>query len=149
MVFKENSCKFYHLEIGLIIQSNMSSNIMFMVKIEIILPTCFKTSTNKDLSMTWHNRYEYLSLKGLKLLSQKGMVKELLIVVETSRVCSDCLVGKQHMISFPKLSSWRATHKLQLIHADICGPIKPKSNSGTKYFITFIMITIGRLEFTF
>jgi transposase InsO family protein len=33
---------------------------------------------------------------------------------------------------------WRASKQLQLIHADICGPILPKSNSGKMYVITFI-----------
>ncbi|KAJ8751551.1 hypothetical protein K2173_016789 [Erythroxylum novogranatense] len=43
--------------------------------------------------------------------------------------CSDCVKGKQHRESIPKKSQWRATEKLQLIHADICGPITPASNS--------------------
>jgi transposase InsO family protein len=38
----------------------------------------------------------------------------------------------------PKKSLWRASKKLQLVHADICGPISPQSNSGKRYIITFI-----------
>ena len=54
-----------------------------------------------------------------------------------SRLCKDCLVGKQHRDSFPKRSSWRASQILQLLHADICGPIKPISNSKKQYLLTF------------
>jgi transposase InsO family protein len=38
----------------------------------------------------------------------------------------------------PKHSIWRANQKLELIHADICGPISPESNSGKRYILCFI-----------
>ena len=47
-------------------------------------------------------------------------------------------MGKQHRESFPRHSQWRASHRLQLVHADICGPVTPESNNGKKYLITFI-----------
>ena len=53
------------------------------------------------------------------------------------RLCKDCLVGKQQRYSFPRKSTWRASQILQLVHADICGPIKPISNSKKRYLITF------------
>ncbi|KAM7488108.1 hypothetical protein LguiB_025592 [Lonicera macranthoides] len=54
------------------------------------------------------------------------------------KLCKDCLVGKQQRDSFPKQSMWRASQILQLVHADICGPIKPISNSKKRYLISFI-----------
>ena len=48
------------------------------------------------------------------------------------------MVGKQHREAIPKRSLWRASQRLQLIHADICGPITPVSNSKKRYFISFI-----------
>ena len=66
------------------------------------------------------------------------MVSGLLELKSPSKLCDDCMVGKQHRASFPKKSNWRATQILQLIHADICGPLKPNSNSGKRYLITFI-----------
>ena len=46
-------------------------------------------------------------------------------------------VGKQQRFSFPRKSTWRASQILQLVHADICGPIKPISNGKKRYLITF------------
>jgi hypothetical protein len=31
-----------------------------------------------------------------------------------------------------------ASQKLELVHADICGPIKPTSNNNKRYFLSFI-----------
>lgn len=36
------------------------------------------------------------------------------------------------------MSEWGATKVLELVHADICGPIEPTSHSGKKYVLCFI-----------
>ena len=38
----------------------------------------------------------------------------------------------------PKKSLWKASNKLQLVHADICGPINPISSSNKRYILSFI-----------
>ena len=47
------------------------------------------------------------------------------------------MVEKQHRDAFLNRSLWRTTQRLQMVHADICGPIKPLSNSKKKYFLSF------------
>jgi hypothetical protein len=98
---------------------------------------CFQT-TIEDNTHLWHCRYGHLSHKGLKLLQHKQMVRGLPQLKASSKICTDCMVGKQHREAIPKRSLWRASQRLQLIHADICGPITPVSNSKKRYFISFI-----------
>lgn len=57
---------------------------------------------------------------------------------EASKVCEVCNIGKQHREAIPKKSQWRATEKLKLIHADLCGPISPISHSGKRYIFLLI-----------
>jgi transposase InsO family protein len=66
------------------------------------------------------------------------MVHGLTQLKTPTKLCRDCLVGKQHRDSFSQKSTWRASHILQLVHTDICGPIKPISNNKKRYMITFI-----------
>ena len=56
----------------------------------------------------------------------------------SSLLCKDCVLGKQHRNSFPRENMWRASQPLQLLHANICGPISLISNSHQWYLLTFI-----------
>lgn len=122
-------------------QTQMSANRMFVLL--SILPAqaqtfaCFQTAS-KDQNHLWHRRFGHLNFKGLRTLFYKKMVKGLPPILVSSKLCTDCMVGKQHREFIPKKSLWRASQRLQLVHADICGPITPESNSQKRYIITFI-----------
>ena len=134
ILFQSGKCKVFHPERGVIMEMKMSSNRMFIL--HAISSTCFNAIT-EDIVHLWHCRYGHLSFKGLKTLQQKKMVNGLPQLKSPLRLCKDCLVGKQQRYSFPRKSTWRASEILQLVHADICGPIKPISNSKKRYLITF------------
>ena len=79
-----------------------------------------------------------MNFGGLKLLAQKEMVKGLPPIDQSDQLCEGCLVGKQFRKSFPKESFTRASEPLQLVHTDVCGPIKPSSFGKNRYFLLFI-----------
>ncbi|KAG6512658.1 hypothetical protein ZIOFF_030787 [Zingiber officinale] len=79
-----------------------------------------------DESYLWHLRYGHLNFKSLQLLEQKGMVTGLPTIHSKDRVCEGCIYGKMHRFPFPK-TAWRARSPLELVHADICGPIRSAS----------------------
>jgi len=110
---------------------------ILLAKIQTQNQQCFLTPT-LDLNHLWHCRYGHLSFGGLKTLQQKQMVHGLPQLQYSNLLCEDCILGKQHRSSFPRASMWRASHPLQLIHSDICGPINPISNSHKRYVLTFI-----------
>jgi transposase InsO family protein len=55
-----------------------------------------------------------------------------------NEVCEGCVFGKQHRDNFEIGKAWRAAKPLELIHTNVCGPMKNASISGNKYFLTFI-----------
>lgn len=83
----------------------------------------------------WHQRFGHLSYKGLKTLQTKFMVRGLQSFSEGEIVCTNCLKGKQHRDVISRRSTWRASEKLELVHADICGSISPFSEGNKRYFI--------------
>jgi hypothetical protein len=114
----------------------MTANRMYIVTASVIIPKCLQVSKIEEAKL-WHQRYAHLSIKGLKVLNKKQMVKGLPDLKELEGKCEDCLTGKQHRETIPKEANWRASQKLELIHSDVCGPINPQSNGGNRYFITF------------
>jgi len=86
----------------------------------------------------WHRRFGHHNFRGLNTLAQKKIVIRLPSLKTSTVVCTTCLVAKQHRESIPKSSSWRASTKLQLVHADVCGPISPASNSHKRYIMSFV-----------
>ncbi|KAM1556843.1 hypothetical protein PS2_040150 [Malus domestica] len=139
VLIQHGRCKIFHSDKGLIMETKMSSNRMFAISARCPPKEqrCFSSQTT-DQARLWHCRYGHLSWNGLKVLQQKRMVEGMPQFTASQRVCEDCLVGRQHRDPFPRESTWRASEVLQLVHADICGPINPMSNSKKRYLITFI-----------
>lgn len=75
ILFQHNKCKVYHSEKGLIMDTTMCSNRMFLLNAvsQPIDSACFNTIT-EDTTQLWHHRYGHLSFQGLNLLQQKDMV---------------------------------------------------------------------------
>ena len=57
--------------------------------------------------------------------------------INTLDVCEGCIYGKQSRKPFPIGKAWRASNCLELIHADLCGPMNTKSFGGSQYFLLF------------
>ena len=73
------------------------------------------------------------------------MVQGLSVLKAPSKVCKGCLIGKQQRDTFPKESTWRASQILQLIHADICGPITPSPIATRGILSVLSMISVEKL----
>ena len=58
--------------------------------------------------------------------------------LSNAQVCETCQQGKQTKLPFQANRVRRANQKLQLIHTDVCGPMKTDSLSGNRYFLLFI-----------
>ena len=139
VLIQNDTCKVFHPSRKLIMHSDMSGNRMFyfLAKMVSVLPKCMHVEAD-DESRLWHSRFGHLNYKGLRTLAYRGMVEGLPTVKTPQKLCTHCLVGKQHRDPIPKRNHWRATHKLQLVHSDICGPISPSSNSNKRYILSFI-----------
>ena len=94
------------------------------------------TLENDSSTDLWHRRLGHMSEKGLQALSKK----ELLVGIKGTPLttCVHCFHGKQNRISFRRNIASRKSHVLDLVHYDVCGPLKVRTLGGALYFVTFI-----------
>ena len=97
-----------------------------------------KTQGMKNAEL-WHARFGHVNYGSLLLLQQHNMVQDMsFLEMPPKHVCEGCVLGKMQRFAFPKDGSARATQKLQLIHSDLCGPMRTPSIGSSLYFVTFI-----------
>lgn len=92
----------------------------------------------KDDSEKWHKRFGHFNYRTLKLMYTTKLVKDMPAISEADSKCECCELGKSHRLPFSKSGVIRATHKLEIVHSDICGPMSIPSWNGNKYFVLFI-----------
>lgn len=88
---------------------------------------------------TWHRRLGHRDPAVLERI-RAGNLCEGLKVHDCGlrQVCEHCLEGKSSRIPFPKSSRTRAERVLDLIHTDVCGPMKNITPGGCRYLMTLI-----------
>ena len=137
IVFDDGYCYIQEKRSGqTIAKARMTKNRMFPLNISTVKEKAMVVNGWKD-SDIWHLRYGHLHLNGLKLLKSKDMVMGL-PNIDDIEFCEGCVLGKQSRKSFPVGKSWRASRHLELVHADLCGPMNTESLSGNRYFFLLI-----------
>ncbi|GKC78912.1 retrovirus-related pol polyprotein from transposon TNT 1-94, partial [Tanacetum coccineum] len=86
-------------------------------------------ATTADEALLWHRRLGHLNFQSLNSIHQKNMVGGgLPQIYEIEGVYEGCALGKHHWKPFPKGVAWRAKEILELVHTDLCGPMRNPSH---------------------
>ena len=56
----------------------------------------------------------------------------------SDNLCRNCVARKHSRSVFQNASEFRASKRLELIHGDICGPIKPSIVGGRRYYFQIV-----------
>ena len=96
------------------------------------------TLASQESSSLWHQRLGHVHEQRLNNCIKNNIVKGICCEnVDKLSFCEACLAGKMHRKSFPTREEIRSSHKLQLVHSDVCGPMQTESFGGARYFVTF------------
>jgi len=84
--------------------------------------------------MLWHKRLGHASLSLLNKLVSKDLVVGLpTIKYNDGKVCDACAKGKQVKNSFKSKICVSTTRPRELLHIDLCGPMRIMSRRGKRY----------------
>jgi hypothetical protein len=86
-----------------------------------------------------HERMEHINLKAINEIAKSfniNITNKNDFKIEQCPACNEAkLLQQRHKIS---LSNYKELDYLEKVASDICGPIKPRTFDGYKYFITFL-----------
>lgn len=86
-----------------------------------------------------HRKMGHRDPAAIRKMASDGLIEGLQIVdCGIKEVCDVCMKGKMTRIPFPKKSASESSALLDLIHTDVCGPMRTATPSGKRYIVTFI-----------
>ncbi|GJY95637.1 retrovirus-related pol polyprotein from transposon TNT 1-94 [Tanacetum coccineum] len=87
----------------------------------------------------WHRRLSYLNFDTINLLSKNDIVIGLpKLKFDKDHLCSSCELGKAKRKSFHTKTTPSLKRRLQLLHMDLCGPMRVESINGKKYVLVIV-----------
>ncbi|MCO5581485.1 hypothetical protein L7F22_035370 [Adiantum nelumboides] len=143
VIFEDDRCIVRDRENGysLITTGTLENGLFVLDRYEKQIQACnaeTKTQAMQDAEL-WHARFGHVGYGSLMTLQRHNMVHDLsLLEMPPRHVCEGCVLGKMHRFAFSQDGSVRATRKLQLVHSDVCGPMRTPSVGNSLYFVTFI-----------
>lgn len=138
--FKEKIAEVKTKQNRILYTAKMKDDIYYVnFKLNFKLEKLNMIETNKNDNLKkWHQRYGHLNINDLYALSKNDMVRGLKLSPPKNFECSTCAVCKIRAKSYTSYSKVYSTDVLQLVHTDLCGPMRHTSEGGSKYFISFI-----------
>ncbi|KAD4177952.1 hypothetical protein E3N88_26543 [Mikania micrantha] len=121
----------------LLMKVRRSPNRLYKIKITSAKPVCLSSRLEEE-AWIWHVRLGHVNFQLLELMAKRGCVRGLPALTHPRQVCEGCLLAKQTRGSFSKEAQWRAKEPLELLHADLCGPITPLSKGGNRYIFLIV-----------
>ncbi|GJT00237.1 retrovirus-related pol polyprotein from transposon TNT 1-94 [Tanacetum coccineum] len=101
--------------------------------------TCFIIDLQGNDLLTawlWHRRLSHLNFDYINLLSKKDVVIGLpKLKYVKDQLCSSCEVSKAKRSSFKTKVVPSSKGRLNLLHMDLCGPMRVASINGKKYIL--------------
>ena len=106
------------------------------VHYRILISFSYPSSLIHSLVLTWQERFAHRSDNTILRMSALGLTDGLNLknITPSHSLCVGCKLGKMTRLPFP-IGRLRATTVGNLVHCNVCGPMKHLSPSGERYFV--------------
>nr|GEX49139.1 hypothetical protein [Tanacetum cinerariifolium] len=100
---------------------------------------CLMSKATSTKSWLWHRRLSHLNFDTVNDLTRLDLVDGLpKFKYEKGHLCSACEKGKRKKASHPPKLVSSDNSKLELLHMDLCNPMRIASISGNKYILVIV-----------
>nr|GEY64171.1 hypothetical protein [Tanacetum cinerariifolium] len=102
-------------------------------------PICLMAKATSSQAWLWHRRLSYLNFNTINLLSKNDIVVSLPnLKFIKDHLCSSCELRKAKRKSFHNKITPSLKRRLQLLHIDLCGPMRVASINGKRYVLVIV-----------
>ncbi|GJU01625.1 retrovirus-related pol polyprotein from transposon TNT 1-94 [Tanacetum coccineum] len=102
-------------------------------------PICLMAKASPTQAWLWHQRLSHLNFDYINLLLKKDVVIGLpKLKYVKDQLCSSCEVSKAKRSSFKTKVVPSSKRRLNLLHMDLCGPMRVASINGKKYILVIV-----------
>nr|GFA17378.1 retrovirus-related Pol polyprotein from transposon TNT 1-94 [Tanacetum cinerariifolium] len=100
---------------------------------------CLMAKASSSQAWLWHRRLSHLNFNTINLLSKNDIVIGLpKLKFIKDHLCSSCELGKAKRKSFHTKLTPSSKRRLQILHMDLCGPMRVASINGKRYVLVII-----------
>ncbi|KAJ9542826.1 hypothetical protein OSB04_029332 [Centaurea solstitialis] len=139
--FRETRCCVRTFEGQELIEGTRRSN-LYTVNFQKQRPftkICLLSKASFNQNVLWHRRLSYLNYATINQLAKAGLVTGLPSLRFTKeQFCSACEMGKIKKSSDKLKVEHNTSKPLQLLHMDLCGPMRVQSINGRKYVLVIV-----------
>ncbi|GKD71599.1 integrase, catalytic region, zinc finger, CCHC-type containing protein, partial [Tanacetum coccineum] len=141
VAFRSKTCYMRNLEGDDLLTEDHESN-LYTISISDMAassPDCLMSRDTSTKSWLWHRQLSHLNFVTINDLTKHDLVDGLSkFKYSKDHLCSACEQGKSKKAShLPKLVP--SSHsKLELLHMDLCGPMRVASINGKKYILVIV-----------
>ncbi|GKC22655.1 retrovirus-related pol polyprotein from transposon TNT 1-94 [Tanacetum coccineum] len=141
VAFRKSTCFVKDLQGSDLLTGNHGSDLytIFLQETTSSTPLCPMPKTSPTQAWLWHQRLSHLNFDYINLISKKDVVIGLpKLKYVKDQLVSSCEVSKAKRSSFktrvvPSLKRW-----LNLLHMDLCGPMRVASINRKKYIMVIV-----------
>nr|GEW21525.1 retrovirus-related Pol polyprotein from transposon TNT 1-94 [Tanacetum cinerariifolium] len=102
-------------------------------------PICLLAKASLSQAWLWHRRIPYMNFDTINLLSKYDTVTSLpKLKFVKDHLCSSCKLRKAKRKSFKTKTTPSSKRQLQILHMDLCGPMRVESINGKKYVLVIV-----------
>nr|GEZ08159.1 retrovirus-related Pol polyprotein from transposon TNT 1-94 [Tanacetum cinerariifolium] len=102
-------------------------------------PLCLMAKATPTQAWLWHRRLSHLNFDYINLLSKKDIVIGLpKLKYVKDQLCSSCELSKAKRSSFKSMAVSSSKGRLNLLHMDLCGPMRVASINGKKCILVIV-----------
>ncbi|GJV51859.1 putative ribonuclease H-like domain-containing protein [Tanacetum coccineum] len=141
VAFRSKTCYVRNLEGDDLLTGGRESN-LYTISISDMAassPVCLMSKATSTKSWLWHRRLSHLNFGTINDLTRLDLVDGLpKFKYGKDHLCSACERGKSKKASHPLKLVPSDHSKLELLHMDLCGPMRVASINGKKYILVIV-----------